>query len=398
MSFPRLAFAVLCIGLLAPQARADEIDVKAMMRQGCTNGEIKTKFLDLVEKSRGKEERAIVLFELDEECDLLKQDSPEKAVNETADPAPEASHSDWTTAARYSPDGKTILSASKDGTVRLWDVETGKPISRVELPLAKNESTSEQLTAPWIRSVVFIGDGKYFAVASNAGPVRVYETATGQKFSEIQVKMRYGLAPHLATSKSGLLLVGQDDGRSAAGDPIAHVVRYQPPSARAVAISDQAGLFAIGTEGADIGIGKLDNGDLVAEFKGKTRDRPNAIAFSKDGARFAVAFGETVVVYETATRKELQTVKVHPLYSAFDVAFTADGKGLITCRSHPVLWDIASGRIVRRFGPFRDLCHSIDVSPDGKYMATTSMGHDVRIWEIETGKFFRRLGTYVPQQ
>ena len=47
---------------------------------------------------------------------------------------------------------------------------------------------------------------------------------------------------------------------------------------------------------------------------------------------------------------------------------------------------------MRHFGPFRELCHSVDLSPDGRFAVTTSMGSDLRIWEIATGTFYRRLG------
>jgi WD40 repeat protein len=60
-----------------------------------------------------------------------------------------------------------------------------------------------------------------------------------------------------------------------------------------------------------------------------------------------------------------------------------------------MLFDIASGTRVHHFGPFLDLCHSVDVSPDGKYLATGHIGSDARIWEVETGTFYRRLGKNV---
>ena len=38
-------------------------------------------------------------------------------------------HSDWVFSVAYSPDGKHIVSGSKDKTVKVWDSQTGKEVS-----------------------------------------------------------------------------------------------------------------------------------------------------------------------------------------------------------------------------------------------------------------------------
>src|SRR5258708_6766479 len=61
----------------------------------------------------------------------------------------------------FSPDGRILATASGDGSVRLWDVATGRTV----------------------RAVAFSPDGKLLASAGGDATVRLWDVATGKQLS-----------------------------------------------------------------------------------------------------------------------------------------------------------------------------------------------------------------------
>ena len=61
-------------------------------------------------------------------------------------------HTDFVNSVAFSPDGMTLVSASDDGTVRLWDLSTRRPVH-----ILKRHSGSR---CNWVNSVAFSSDGK----------------------------------------------------------------------------------------------------------------------------------------------------------------------------------------------------------------------------------------------
>ena len=77
-------------------------------------------------------------------------------------------HNDWVLAAAFSPDGQTILTGGDDMTARLWDAGTGKPLRS---PLRHPAS---------VPVVAFAADCRTAITADEEGVVRLWDVATGK--------------------------------------------------------------------------------------------------------------------------------------------------------------------------------------------------------------------------
>ena len=108
---------------------------------------------------------------------------------------PAFQHDGPVTAAEFSPDGRTVVTASQDGTGRLWDAAGGQPVGA---PMRHGGA---------VRSARFSSDGNKIVTASADKTVRVWDARDGHPLAEpIEHKMEVTSAEFSPDGKKLLTL------------------------------------------------------------------------------------------------------------------------------------------------------------------------------------------------
>src|SRR5262249_17264997 len=102
----------------------------------------------------------------------------------------------------FTPDNKTLLSGSQDGTIRLWEAATGKEIGRWR---------ADPVWVYWTNALAVAPDGKLVASARSDGKIQLWQRASGRLLRTLEGHQQ--MATALAFAAGGqTLLSGSEDG------------------------------------------------------------------------------------------------------------------------------------------------------------------------------------------
>jgi len=127
-------------------------------------------------------------------------------------------------------------------------------------------------------------------------------------------------------------------------------------------------------------------------FKGHS-DAVRSVAFSPDDQYLATGSGDkTAILWEVNSGRLIRKFKGHSSY-VLSVAFSPDGQYLATGSwdNTAILWEVNSGRQVQTFEGHSDNVYSVAFSPDGQYLATGSRDKTAILWDVNSGRQIRRF-------
>ena len=244
-------------------------------------------------------------------------------------------HSRPILATTFDTAGGRILTASADGTARLWDAATGKTLT-----------TLVGHTAP-INSAVFSPDGHRIVTASDDTTARVWDAGTGALLET--------LAKHLAPVNAAV---------------------FSPDRRRIATASDDT----------TVELWDADTGAALITLSGHAR-RVRSVAFSTDGNRVVTASNDnTARLWDAKTGMLLASLSGHTDWVRTAV-FSPDGKRIVTASEDKSarLWDVATGATLFVLSGHTGYVVGAAFSPDGSRIVTASYDKTARIWDAKTG-------------
>lgn len=285
--------------------------------------------------------------------------------------------------AAFSPSGRLLATGLPDGTVRLWDAQTGQALSSVTFP----EPVWNLAIGP---------DDTLIEAHSAEGLIGVWDVASGRRL--VTHAGHDGGIGHVRFSPDSQRIVSSStDGAARIWDPRRSVL-----FSRLTAHDDAVTAFDLDRQGSRLASISRDNSLRVLEI-GPRRilfevamapgSVAPAVAISPDGRRVAASLDPTVpTIWSIDTGESAARLRGHA-GTVFGLDFSPDGRTVATASwdNTARIWDADTGRLLRTFGGHEDSVLASAFDPRGERLATA--GHDgfVRVWDVRTGGLLRNL-------
>lgn len=300
-------------------------------------------------------------------------------------------HTNFVGKGAFSPDGKQLATASSDGTTRVWDVSTRETL----LTLPKPADASKGLT--------YSPDGKQILTLNNDGTVQVWNAETGARLWQFQDRAAQIVSA--AFTADGLRVAAFDKTRklrlwnAKTGASLAERVMYaegevEPP-------------YPIPVFSADGSLGALQGWQRVILFDARTGEAVGIlrggvkvylyVAFSPDGNQLAASYWQQgtqqaggVEIWDVESRRLVRDIRGREPLS---VVFAPDGKYLLATYPDKTarVWDANTGKLLHELKGHTAEINRAAFNPDGRFIITASNDRTARVWETATGKLIEIL-------
>ncbi len=292
----------------------------------------------------------------------------------------------------FSSDGKTVLTASADGSAETWNADTGA-----------RERVFGQANGTQLEQTLFSPDGKKIVTASDDGTARIWDVATGERAAAINEPGGEAINGAAFSPDGKLLvtgssrLVGPADNQQRLGDTRIWNATTGAQVGSTITTPDVVFAVAFSPDGQTVasasGIGvarvwDVRTGALLHTLKGPDDSGLYAIQFSPDGRKLVTASsGGSARVWDTATGRLLLTLTEPGHAALYNAAFSSDSARVLTVSADGSarIWSATDGSLLGEVQePERSPLEGAGFSPDGSRIVTASLDGFARVWDVRS--------------
>lgn len=246
-------------------------------------------------------------------------------------------HTDALNRVRFSKDESKLLTCSYDGTIKLWNKETGECLKTFEGH------------KDWVFDVYFCKDDKRIVSISQDGTIRLWDIESTKEINRIDSVDMIRLA---VSPDQNFVLAGKDN----------HVQLYDAESFNCIRTFKNSSFW----------------GDFVWHPNGKS-----FFVYTTDDkiCNIDVTSGACHTLSQNMTEAFLINMTINPQGTQIAGAYgyRSSEPGYVK------VWDAVNGKELFVLRDIDEWVNGVSYSPDGKILASTSMGGDVRLWNTTNG-------------
>ena len=296
-------------------------------------------------------------------------------------------HTDSVIAVSLSPDGKQAISASEDGTLKIWDIGSGTSIR-----------TLEGYTAS-VRAVAITPDGTQAISAPDDKTLRVWDIGSGTLLRTLEGHTASVSAVAITPDGKQVISASSDTTLRVwdiGSGTLLRTLEGHTASVSAVAITPDGKQAVSGSTDNTLRVWDIGSGTLLRALEGHTAS-VYGVAITPDSKQaLSASEDETLRVWDISSGTLLRTLKGHTTW-IYGVAITPDGKQAISASYDETLkvWDISTGTLLCTLEGHTDWVYAVAITPDGKQMISASKDETLRVWDIGSRTLLRTLENYI---
>ena len=285
-------------------------------------------------------------------------------------------HAGNVNACAVTPNGQHAVSASSDKTLKVWDLATGRAIATLEGHAKK------------VNACTVTPDGQRVVSASSDNTLKIWDLASRSTVATLE-----GHAPMVfacAVTPDGRHVVSASADRTlkvwdlASGRVIA-TMEGHASSVNACAVSPDGQRVVSASDDHTLKVWDLASGRSIATLRGHT-SMVLACVLSQDGQRVVSASADkTLKIWDLASRRIIATLKDHTAW-VNACALTSDGQRVISASTDNTLkvWDLAMVHIEAPLEGHASRVLACAATPDGRHVVSASADHTLKVWNLAT--------------